>query len=133
MIIMTSKQGTWAKLSSTLWLNGKWRRFSEADPAAAVLWINAISYCANQLTDGTVPSFVAHGVLGGSDAEIRNLAQAHLVEPTDDGGFKIHDYLDYQRSREDVESTKRKRQKAANIRWHGKETDSEENNVSSLQ
>jgi hypothetical protein len=83
--------------------------------------VAALCYCNQYLTDGFVPRAVAVGLLdlsgigmrqwmgeltgGGEDATwqmvVEDLVTAGLWEP-DEGGWRIHDYHDYQPSREHI-------------------------------
>ncbi len=69
---------------------------------AVGLWTALGTWCARQLTDG---HFAAHMVEehGGTKSDARNLVAAGLWEPTDDG-YRFHDWLHYNPSREKVET-----------------------------
>lgn len=70
---------------------------------AAGLWLCGLCYANRQRTDGHVPRGVAARFgAGAADAAVRALVDAGLwIE--DAAGWRIHDYLDYQRSREEIE------------------------------
>lgn len=125
-----SDMGTWAKLSTQLWSNSKWRMFSTSDPASAVLWVNAISFCADHLTDGRVSAFEASTFLGASEREIQNLIDANFADSDGHGGFIVHDFVAAQgRSRDDVQTLTAKRKaaakRAAKARWEQEDEDDE--------
>lgn len=80
-------------------------KVSEAGPLAAWLYVCGLAYCARQLTDGFIPAAQLRRLLPtGSVAKLADrLVSARLWEPTD-GGFRVHDYLEYQPSRVEVEA-----------------------------
>lgn len=71
-----------------------------AGTGAAGLFVRCGSYCAQHLTDGHVPTGIAK--LYGSASMIRALVDAAMWTPVP-GGYLIHDYLDFNPSRADVE------------------------------
>jgi hypothetical protein len=102
-------------------------------PLAELLHVRALIYCARHLTDGFVPEgaiplltydysciFDLQNYVG--QKEINNLERslgyseelltAGMWEESD-GGWMIHDYLDYQLSRKEVESHRKKRAEAS--------------------
>jgi hypothetical protein len=62
-------------------------------------WVRFGAYCNAQLTDGFVPDGVAS--LIASRKEIDGMIAAGMLR-VKDGGFEIHDYLNYQPSKADV-------------------------------
>lgn len=76
------------------------------------LWIRATAYGARQLTDGFIPRAAAKGMrpLDWSRCA-RQLIRSGLWE-TADGGYRIHDYHQYQPTREEVLETRRQRAEA---------------------
>ncbi len=58
--------------------------------------ILALCWSSRQLTDGFIPASY-----GGRPNDLLELTEAGLLEPVD-GGYQIHDYLDYNPSRERV-------------------------------
>jgi hypothetical protein len=90
------------------------------------LHVSAICWCAENLTDGRVSDrelpHVAH--IRGIKATAKQLEDAGLWDRTDDG-WLIHDYLDYNPSREQVVADRRKnaeRQERFRRRKNGKPT-----------
>lgn len=67
--------------------------------AARGLWVTAGSYCAQQLTDGFVPDVLVRMHNGVKAA--RELVAAGLWVAVD-GGWKFHEWSEYQPSRADV-------------------------------
>ncbi len=87
----------------------------EVGPLAECLFVRGLCYAARYLTDGLVP--VAHlRRMADFDAitEAGKLVAAGLWEDAE-GGYQIHDYLDYQPSREDALSIREKRAEAGRI------------------
>ena len=89
-------------------------------PVAAWLWACGLSYAARYLTDGFIPT-KALDCLGASDEEYeipmkmaRRLEAVGLWDPVE-GGWQIHDYLDYQPSRDEVEEQREQRREAGKI------------------
>ena len=103
----------------------------KAGPLGMALHVAALCYCNRHLTDGFVPKQIARTLLdltglgmrlwdggvvgGGHDAEwgmiVDDLVEAGLWEPTDDG-WVIHDYHDYQPSKEHIKAVRKERQAA---------------------
>jgi hypothetical protein len=117
---------TWAKVCDSLHLHRKLRK---AGPAAMGLWVAALSFCADQLTDGVVELEDAEGLaqrLGVPLAEIpawvpehaARLVKAGLWEVRG-GGWIFHDWCDLQPSRADVLAKREQGTTAARKRWGG--------------
>jgi hypothetical protein len=70
------------------------------------LWLGLRAYCSKLLTDGFVPHDMLDEVRGPKDARKRKAALAALIEVVlveeCDGGVRLHDYLDWASSRDDV-------------------------------
>lgn len=124
----------WARFESDFTRHGKVQRIAaELRPAALALDLAAICYAVDVLTDGFVSGSMAHslaieiGVLHGQRGAEKELASctAELVrvglwDPVD-GGYEIHDFLDYQPSAEEVKdqrkaATERKRKSRGQLR-----------------
>jgi hypothetical protein len=92
--------------------------------AAFRLHIEGLCYCARMLTDGAIPEVIAQRL--GTKKACKDLVKSGLWKSENDGGFRIHDYLDFQPSREDVEDRRNKRSQAgkrgAQSRWGRRET-----------
>lgn len=104
-------------------------KVSAAGPLAGWLHVCGLAYCNRYLTDGFVP----HGQVpkladfegiyvdtqpnvGGIDSPsprmIAELLVAHGLWDEVDGGYRIHDFFDYQPSRAEVEEARRQKQEA---------------------
>ena len=88
--------------------------------ALITLWC----YCGRQRTDGAV----TRKQWEAWPAKVRDeLVAAGLARPIDIGsGAAMHDFLDHQRSREEIDELSAKRtaaaKKAAEVRWGGRDT-----------
>src|SRR5690606_8367123 len=107
-------------------------KMAAVGPIGWGVWLAGLAYCNRNLTDGFIPYHVADRIAGSwrvrvptpdgrvqvwkisrssgmvgedLDAEwvIGLLVQAGLWEEVE-GGYRVHDYLDYQPSREEVEA-----------------------------
>lgn len=88
------------------------------------LLVEAWCWCSRHLTDGRIP--LASWTKRGTHAARRELVTAGLVEDLGSEGVQMHDYLEHQRSRSEVEEivmTRRASRTAASVkgnhrRWH---------------
>lgn len=100
---------TWVKLDVRFPTHTK---TLDVGPVAEALWLRGLCYAGAHLTDGFIPfGFVRRMNDLDGQAEADRLADAGLWE-TADGGWLIHDYLEYQRSRDDAEDLSIKRAEA---------------------
>jgi hypothetical protein len=87
-----------------------------AGPNAMALQVAALCYANRNLTDGFLPRAAVHGLIPSdvdSDAaETTKRLIAHGIWEEVEGGYAIHDYLDYQPSREQVRRQRTKRSRA---------------------
>ena len=106
-----------------------------AGPLAGWLHVCGLAYCNRNLTDGFIPRSAAHrltsfegvdveteGVRGlvttGCDVDCEWTAEVlcdHGIWDKVEGGYQIHDYLDYQPSRADVLALKETRTEAGRL------------------
>lgn len=86
--------------------------------ALALFWLT-ISWCNDHLTDGRVPAGAVR-LLGGTVDEVAELIRVGLWEDAAPG-YVVHDYLDFNKSREQVEREREQRRIAgragADARW----------------
>lgn len=80
-----------------------------SDPAFRLL-VEMWCWCSRHLTDGVVPA-VTWGKRGSVKAR-RELVDAGLADPDPDGTVRMHDYLEHQRSAEEVRELSEKRAEA---------------------
>ena len=99
----------YVQLANGFYLNRKVRRLRRTMPSAISAFVIMLSYCGDNLTDGFVDSDTAEFVLDITVQELDALQQVGLIE-TVDGGYVIHDYLEHNRSRQQV-MAKRKRER----------------------
>lgn len=99
----------YVQLANGFYLNRKVRRLRRTMPSAIGAYAIILSYCGDNLTDGYVDSDTAEFVLDITVQELDALQQVGLIE-TVDGGYVIHDYLEHNRSRQQV-MVKRKRER----------------------
>jgi hypothetical protein len=92
---------SWAKVDDSFWSHHKVDAL-EGNLAAIGLWTLALSWVAQQLTDGFVPSRIL-AKLTGADVDLlaRDLVAAGLWEDAP-GGYRIHDYTDFNPDKETV-------------------------------
>lgn len=99
----------YVQLANGFYMNRKVRRLRRTMPSAIGAFVIMLSYCGDNLTDGYVDSDTAEFVLDITTQELDALQQAGLTESVD-GGYIIHDYLEHNRSRQQV-MAKRKRER----------------------
>ncbi len=101
----------WARLDDAMCFHEK---VVEAGNAAVGVWVRLISWSSQHLTDGEVPEKVARLVAGESRGALAALERANLVlrrsqsNPKDPGVYVIHDYLEYNPSKAEVEAKREK-------------------------
>lgn len=106
---------SWIKLDDQ-WMDHP--KIIRAGRDARDMWLASITWCAKHLTDGIFPAELlpALAVMAGIDvANCQELARVLLevcLWESHDGSFRIHDYLEYNPSKEQVESNKRARTEA---------------------
>jgi hypothetical protein len=82
--------------------NDKVRDLVRAGHVDAVgVFCMALSLCGDRLTDGFVPRRAMLANLGATEEQVRALVDEGMLEEVD-GGWLIHDYLVYNRSKEQV-------------------------------
>jgi hypothetical protein len=88
----------------------------QAGPLAGWLYICGLTYCSRLLTDGFIPSGQVRRLadLKNPDALAKRLVDAGLWESCE-GGFRIHDYLEYQPTKERVLTTRAVRAEAGSL------------------
>ena len=99
----------YVQLANGFYQNRKVRRLRRTMPSAIGAYAIMLSYCGDNLTDGYVDADTAEFVLDISEQELDALQQAGLVESVE-GGYVVHDYLEHNRSRQQV-MAKRKRER----------------------
>lgn len=82
------------------------------------LFTLCLCYCDRQLTDGRIPRRALRVIAPGIDCgkAMAELERVGLMAPTPDG-WTVPDYLEWQRSRDEVEAAAERARKAARYRW----------------
>ncbi len=110
----------YAKLKGDAWRNPKLAGLSDA---AFRLWINCVSYCADNLTDGEVPAHIMPALLPTALPLDVPLAEL-LAEPglllRHGQVYVVAKYLDHNVSRDEIEKHSQMQRKKAEKRWGGK-------------
>lgn len=99
----------YVQLANGFYLNRKVRRLRRTMPSAIGAFVVMLSYCGDNLTDGYVDDDIAEFVLDITVQELDALQHVGLIESVN-GGYIIHDYLEHNRSRQQV-MAKRKRER----------------------
>jgi hypothetical protein len=111
----------WVRLEDNVYDHPKLIRVSKG---TRWVWVAALAYSNRHLTDGFVPK-KALKLVEGSPADARHLVHNGLWEIVD-GGWLIHDYAKYQKSRTQVENERASaRDRMGRIRSNNGRTSSE--------
>lgn len=104
-----SRQDGYARLQNSFWRSPKGMKLKKRNPTAGFLYILSISYAADNMTDGHISEDVAYYALDATDEQIRFLVEEGYWDTSEDGdGWRIHDYLEHQNSREQIEAARAK-------------------------
>lgn len=98
-----------AKLSTKLYLNVKFREFADRHARAALVWIMAIAYSADVRSDGVIEEYALRRFLNATRRNVQELVDAGFLDPVGDGVWMIHDYLEMQVSSAEIESRREAR------------------------
>lgn len=102
---------TWARLDDSFYDHPKTLRLWARCPAAIALHVRAICWCAKHEKDGHLPEEIVNAispVQSDRDEQIKALTETGAWHRTDEGDFVIHDYLDYNPSKEEVAERKKR-------------------------
>jgi len=92
-------------------------KVEDLSDSAFRLMITLWCWCSRQRTDGRVPE--RKWLRSGSDSDRAELIAAGLYDPSPvDNGVVVHDYLEHQRSRDDIKRRSLASQKANHVRHH---------------
>lgn len=101
----------WMKIETSV---ARHRKFIKAGPGPSWLWVCAMAYAKESMTNGFIPD-EAVGYLGLKERiarrMIERLVSAELLVPVD-GGWVINDFLDGNKSAEDIRALSEKRKAA---------------------
>ena len=99
----------WVRIESSVARHGK---FLRAGPAASWLWLCSLAYCQEGLTDGFIPfEALEHLGVKGARGLRAKLVQERLWEEVD-GGWMVHDYLQWNRNADTVRTIQATRRQA---------------------
>jgi hypothetical protein len=104
----------WLRLDDGMGEHRKVRRSMKSSRAAVALHTFGLLHCAKYLTDGFVEEEYVRDVCDDARMGARERTTAlRVLEENDlwgrvDGGWQIHDFLDYNPSRDDVESHRKR-------------------------
>lgn len=121
------------KLSNDFWRTVKIRKLIAQNQWKAIAtYALALSYCGDGLTDGRITKDDLLYQLSGDEESIKTLVDSHLLDVDGDGSYAIHNYLEWQRSKDDVR--KAAAQSAERVKkWRAKQERSSNANVTALQ
>jgi hypothetical protein len=109
---------TWFKVDDSFHSHPK---VLAAAPAALGLWVIAGSWCSANPSDGFVPDYVLLRLLPGSVELAEQLVSCGLWRRTR-GGYRFHDWSDYQPTRDELAATKQRKSSGGALgnhrRWH---------------
>jgi hypothetical protein len=94
----------WAKFDDSFYDHPKIMQVLEEEPMAMVLFVRAATYCARHLTDGCLRRNVIESLVPlqrDREVQVKALIDAGLLYDHE-GRFYIHDYLDYNPSRDET-------------------------------
>ena len=113
---------TWFKIDDALHSH---RKAVRAGISAMGLWVMAGSWCADHLSDGFIPDYMAARLDRDYEENAGRLVDAGLWEPTEKGGDKgwqFHEWTDHQPTREEVQAAAAKKSSGGKLgnhrRWH---------------
>lgn len=107
----------WFRVDDTFAFNPKVIEAEERAPGSVSAWVRMGSWCAANLTNGKVPASVARSI--ANEAQLDALVSVRFLYK-EDTRFVIHQYLNYQPSKEEVEAD---REAARNRRRKGRNND----------
>jgi hypothetical protein len=99
---------TWFKIDDSFYDHPK---VFDAPDCAVALWTRAGAWCARNLTDGFVPSGMPARLCDDHDTAVKELVRRGLWLRAS-GGYRFHDWADFQPSKESVQELRAKRSEA---------------------
>ena len=93
-----ARQG-YGKLSNGFHSNTKVLKLQRMRPSALGVYCMAISFCSDVLNDGVMSEDDVIYQLNATEEDIEALIKVGMFERSDDGSYRIHDYLSHQSSR----------------------------------
>lgn len=100
----------WARLDDGFYDHPKVMQLASTVPAAGFLHVRAITYCCKHLTDGVIPRAMVESLVPvqrDRDEQVGALLETGLWYEDGDR-YAIHDFHDYQPTRDEVAEKRRK-------------------------
>ena len=95
----------YARLSNDFWQDEDVSMLRRQNPAAALLFVLAISWCSDHSSDGRISRKTLLYVLNASDEDVETLAESGLIVADEAGSvYTLRSYLKYQNSAEDIKA-----------------------------
>lgn len=94
---------SWVKLDDHFWSNRKLERLSDKGYR---LYMRGLGYCSQYLTDGILDATDLR-TLGATRKVVQELVEAEVWVPQG-GHYRVHDYLEYNPTKENVLERRRK-------------------------
>ena len=124
----------YARLSNDFWQDEDVSMLRRQNPAAALLFVLAISWCSDHSSDGRISRKTLLYVLNASDEDVETLAESGLIVADEAGSvYTLRSYLKYQNSAEDIKAKAeanrervRRWREARKTEGNGVETDNQE-------
>lgn len=124
----------YARLSNDFWQDEDVSMLRRQNPAAALLFVLAISWCSDHSSDGRISRKTLLYVLNASDEDVETLAESGLIVADEAGSaYTLRSYLKYQNSAEDIKAKAeanrervRRWREAHKTEGNGVETDNQE-------
>lgn len=106
---------TWVRFDDASAFNAK---VMAAGNEAVGAWFRATCWCSQQLTDGRLPLHVARGI--AVDGVWVAAIEMGLIDVDLDGSYRIHDYLEYNMSADEVRALRNKKAAAGAAGWRAR-------------
>jgi hypothetical protein len=95
----------WVRLDDSFYSHPK---VVSAGAEAVGLYVMALTYASHHLTDGHVPAAWVREKVGAKTRKLTAALVEHSLWSENGTGWVIHDYLEYNPSRESIEDKRRK-------------------------
>jgi general stress protein YciG len=99
----------YARLDDGFWMHPK---IIMCGNTAAGIFARLLSYCGRYLTEGLIPRDIVNMIAGQDKHHVKELERVGLVQILESGGVLIPDYLDYNRTKAQVEADRQQRSEA---------------------
>src|SRR5688572_6751300 len=96
---------TWVRISDDFMDHPKVVGLGADGPIAVTLWLAGLGYCNRYLTDGYIPAGILSRLTTLDPAQLRIATDALVAAGLWErgvNGFQVHDFLEYQNSKEYV-------------------------------